>query len=262
MPLLNDPSHKAITASLRTRVPQLLHLSTANPSELPRAILVITAHWSQPHPTISSAASHSLYYDYGGFPPEAYEFAYPAPGSPEVAQEAAAALRDAGFAPVLDERRGWDHGVFVPLMLIEPKARVPIVQVSVLADEDPKRHFEMGKALGRLREKGVAIVGSGFATFHNLRLMFGGVMRDEGFRERNREWSRVVGEAVGEEGWEERGKKMEGWRKWPGAYEMHPRGGAEHFMPLIVCAGAGGEGKGESYGDEFMGLDMWSYYWT
>ena len=32
-------------------------------------------------------------------------------------------------------------------------------------------------------------------------------------------------------------------------------------MPLIVCAGAGAETKGRKYADDFIGLDMWSYYW-
>jgi hypothetical protein len=68
---------------------------------------------------------------------------------------------------------------------------------------------------------------------------------------------------VGTEDVEAQQKKFASWRSWPGAYEMHPRGGAEHFLPLVVCAGAAA-GAGESvksYGDEMVGLQMWSYYW-
>lgn len=57
-----------------------------------------------------------------------------------------------------------------------------------------------------------------------------------------------------------REKALEGWREFPGAYTMHPRGGAEHFLPLLVCCGAGG-GKGKGYVDGFHGVDIWSYYW-
>ena len=120
----------------------------------------------------------------------------------------------------------------------------------------------MGRALSTLRDSNIAIIGSGFASFHNLRIMFNGITNDPSFRSRNKQWNDAVTDAVCETDKEERIHKLEKWREFPAAYEMHPRGGAEHFLPLLVCAGAGGEGKAEKYTDEFMGLDMYSYYWT
>jgi aromatic ring-opening dioxygenase catalytic subunit (LigB family) len=119
----------------------------------------------------------------------------------------------------------------------------------------------MGRALSSLRENNIAIIGSGFASFHNLRLMFSKAVQSAAFRERNTEWSRAVTEAVSAEGLEERGRKLDGWRAFPNSFESHPQGGAEHFLPLIVAAGAGGRGRAKSYADEFMGLQMHSYYW-
>jgi aromatic ring-opening dioxygenase catalytic subunit (LigB family) len=148
------------------------------------------------------------------------------------------------------------------LLLINPAADVPVVQVSVLASEDPAAHYAMGRALAALRDSNVAVVGSGFASLHNLGLMRGGGLGSAAFKARNEEWSRAVTGAAREEAVEERGKRFGGWRAWPGGWEMHPAGGGEHFMPLIVCAGAGGEGAAEFYTDEFMGLDMYSYYWV
>ena len=221
----------------------------------------VTIHWSRPAPTISSAAAPPLYFDYSGFPPEAYRLRYPAPGDPAVAARLADLLRAEGLAPELDAARGWDHGVFVPLLLLRPQADVPVVQVSVLAGEDPARHWALGRALARLREENVAVVGSGFASFHNLRLLFGGATRDPAFRRRNAAWSRAVTEAVEVEDAAERAERFKAWREWPAAYESHPPGGAEHFLPLMVCAAAAGDGKGKWYVDENMGLDIYSYYW-
>lgn len=91
--------------------------------------------------------------------------------------------------------------------------------------------------------------------------MFSGQTRTPAYKALNEEWSRTVGDAVATKDAAEQERKFAAWRKWPGAYEMHPRGGAEHFLPLIVCAGAGGGEEVGSYGDEMIGLTMWSYYW-
>ncbi|OCK75592.1 Extradiol aromatic ring-opening dioxygenase [Lepidopterella palustris CBS 459.81] len=258
LPVLGDPMHASIVSSLQTRVPEILKLGTP---EQPRAIVLVTAHWLTQKPTISSAERHELLYDYYGFPPESYKLKYDAAGSPEVAGEVEKLLKEAGLKPECDKERGWDHGVFIPMLLINPSANIPIVQLSVLTSESPTAHFAIGRALSALRESNVAIIGSGFASFHNLRLMFSGAMNDPAFKTRNDAWSKAVGDAVLSEKIEEREEKVARWREWPGAYEMHPKGGAEHFLPLVVCAGAGGEGKGKAYKDRFGGLDMWSYYW-
>lgn len=155
---------------------------------------------------------------------------------------------------------GWDHGVFVPMKLINPEANVPIVQVSILSSESPSSHFAYGRALSSLRSQNIAIVGSGFASMHNLRAMFSGETRNPNFKTLNDAWSAAVQDAAETEDEAQRAEKFEKWRQWPGSYSMHPRGGADHFLPLIVCAGAG-KGRAKSYGDEYMGLKMWSFYW-
>src|SRR5436305_1172526 len=82
LPLLHDPGHQHIVDSLQTRVPAALRLHSATP---PRAILLLTAHWETEPVTISSARKHDLYYDYYGFPAEAYHLRYDAPGDPAIA---------------------------------------------------------------------------------------------------------------------------------------------------------------------------------
>lgn len=103
MPLLNDPSHAEITNSLKTRVPTILKLGT---QDAPRAIVVVTAHWSTDKVTISSGKKHKLLYDYYGFPPETYKIKHDSPGSPEVAGEVERALKDAGIECEMDDERG------------------------------------------------------------------------------------------------------------------------------------------------------------
>lgn len=106
MPILGDPSQAALAHSLRTRVPQILKLGTA---EQPRAIVLITAHWSEDKVAISSGEKHELYYDYGGFPEEAYQLKYDAPGSPEVAEMVRRVLEEGGLKSRKDESRGTSY---------------------------------------------------------------------------------------------------------------------------------------------------------
>lgn len=262
MPILNDPGHAELIKSMSTRVPELLGIlpNSAN-SKPPKAIVLVTAHWAETRPHISSAEHHDLLYDYSGFPPETYKLKYPAPGSPEVAKEVFELLDGAGLKPVLDEKRGWDHGVFVPLLLISPAAQIPVVQVSVLRSNSPAQHYAMGQALAPLRSRGIAIIGSGMPTFHNLRFMFNGVAETPAFKARNKEWSYRLTETMKVPDAEQRGKKLEDWRNWSGADEAHPERGQEHFLPLIVCAGAGGNESGKGWVDDVMGSPQWSYYW-
>ena len=149
----------------------------------------------------------------------------------------------------------------MPMLLINPKADIPIVQLSVMSSDSPAQHYAMGRALAPLRDSGIAILGSGMPTFHNLRLMFSGATSDGGVQRRNKEWSERLTATVTKEDGEERGKLLEGWRGWVGAKEAHPQGGVEHFLPLVVCAGAAGDGKGEGYGDALMGSKHYTYYW-
>lgn len=103
MPVLGDPSHAEITKSLQNKVPKILKLGT---SEAPKAIVLVTAHWSTNKVHISSGARHELLYDYYGFPDEAYKLKHNAPGSPEVAGEVERVLKEAGIDSTKDSERG------------------------------------------------------------------------------------------------------------------------------------------------------------
>lgn len=136
----------------------------------PQAIAVISAHWQESGIRIGAGARPELIYDFGGFPAELYQIKYEAPGSPELAAELAVELKRAGFETGLDTQRGWDHGVWVPLRLMFPEARIPVVEISLPMRWTPEELYKVGNVLGGLRSKGVLVLGSG-GIVHNLRMM-------------------------------------------------------------------------------------------
>lgn len=130
----------------------------------PKAILCISAHWYIPKTAVTSAAKPKTIHDFGGFPQELYQVQYPAPGSPELAAEAADLLSP--FA-VWDTGWGLDHGTWSILMHIFPNADIPVVQLSIDETQEATWHYELAKRLSPLRDKGILILGSGNIV-HNL----------------------------------------------------------------------------------------------
>ena len=93
--------------------------------ERPKAFLVVTAHWETDKPTVSVNPKPGMLYDYNGFPPHTYKLSYPAPGDPELAAEVKRLVEAAGLPIATDGERGFDHGVFVPFLIVDPKAEIP-----------------------------------------------------------------------------------------------------------------------------------------
>ena len=108
---------------------------------LPKAILVISAHWETDGFSLTGASQPSLVYDYYNFPPHTYALRYDAPGAPELAQAAVSLLSEAGLQANVDFDRGLDHGVFVPLKVAFPEANIPVVEMSLDKSLDPELHL-------------------------------------------------------------------------------------------------------------------------
>jgi aromatic ring-opening dioxygenase catalytic subunit (LigB family) len=216
------------------------------PPEPPKALLVVSAHWEAPVPTVMTSAKPPILYDYYGFPPEAYRITWPAPGNPALAGRVQALLGAAGFETATDAERGFDHGTFVPFKVAWPDADVPTIQLSLIQGLDPAQHVALGKALAPLRDEGVLILGSG-SSYHNMRGF--GDPRSLGVSEAFDRWLRET-TALDEDG---RNAGLAQWAQAPAARHAHPR--EEHLMPLMVVAGAAGSDRGTvGYDDVFMGV--------
>lgn len=203
----------------------------------PRAILLVSGHWLESQPSVTSGARPGLIYDYNGFPPHTYELRYPAPGDPALAAHVAELLAKAGIACRQDAERGFDHGVFIPLLLMFPEAEVPVVQLSLRSDLDAEAHLQLGRALAPLREEGVLIVGSGM-SFHNMRGY--GDPRFGPISDTFDAWLSAAVEAPPAE----REALLRDWEQAPQARLCHPPRAEEHLLPLMVAAGAGADSVG------------------
>jgi 4,5-DOPA dioxygenase extradiol len=131
----------------------------------PRAVLAISAHWYVPELAVTSMVAPRTIHDFGGFPPELYRVAYPAPGHPSLARRVQELLAPLPVRP--DERWGLDHGTWSVLGHVFPAADVPVVQLSIDETRTPEAHFDLARKLTPLRDEGVLVVGSGNVV-HNL----------------------------------------------------------------------------------------------
>jgi aromatic ring-opening dioxygenase catalytic subunit (LigB family) len=216
----------------------------------PRALLVISAHWEEPEPTVMAHPAPPLQFDYYGFPAESYELTWPAPGAPELAARVRALLGGAGIPSRSNGERGFDHGTFVPLKLAFPEAEVPTLQLSLKTGLDPAEHLQIGRALTPLRDEGVFIIGSGM-TYHNMRGMG---PHGHGAASAFDAWLRDAVTRTASE----RDALLTAWQEAPAARAAHPR--EEHLLPLMVVAGAAGTDVGKvAYRGTLLGLELSGY---
>jgi len=126
---------------------------------------VVSAHWLTRGTFVNISPEQEQIYDYYGFPEEYYKVYYNATGAPEIAREVKK------IVPTVTETTEWglDHGAWPMLMHMFPNANIPVFQMSINYYAKPEYHYELGKQLKSLRDKGVLIIGSG-SLIHNLQL--------------------------------------------------------------------------------------------
>jgi aromatic ring-opening dioxygenase catalytic subunit (LigB family) len=214
----------------------------------PKGIVVISGHWEEKVFTASTAAQPEMIFDYNGFPPHTYQLSYPAPGEPALAERVVELLTAAGLPARTDPKRGFDHGIFVPLLLVAPEANIPIVPLSLRSNLDPAEHLAAGRALAKLRDEGILILGSGM-SYHDMRGFFTPAAREPSAR--FDKWLTAAVEADPATRWD----RLSHWAEGDAGRSSHPR--EEHLLPLMVAAGAGGDSSGtRTFSDNVMMADI------
>lgn len=134
----------------------------------PSAILCVSAHWETKGTFVTAMPSPRTIHDFGGFPKELFNVQYPAPGSPDLAQQTKELVKKVDVE--MDHKWGLDHGAWSVIKHMYPNADIPVIQMSIDYTKPARYHYELAQELHALRKKGVLIVGSGNMV-HNLQMV-------------------------------------------------------------------------------------------
>jgi 4,5-DOPA dioxygenase extradiol len=208
---------------------------------IPKAILSISAHWETQGTQVTAMDKPRTIYDFYGFPTELYSQTYPAPGNPQLARDIQDLIGNEGIS--LDATWGLDHGTWSVLKRLFPNADVPVLQLSLDVMRNAQAHYDLGRKLLPLREKGVLILGSGNIV-HNLRIV---VFEDKAYP-----WALEFDEKVKKWILDENHEPIIHYEKQGRSAELAINS-AEHFKPLLYVLGAKMEGEPVS----FFGEKVW-----
>ena len=218
----------------------------------PEAIIIVSAHWETTNPIIGAHSAPPLIRDFSGFPRALYTFTWPVTGNPELSKHVHNTLAKAGFPALLDDKRGLDHGAWVPLSLLDPDALIPVIPISLPTSYDTTRLWQLGQTLAALEKEGFLLIGSGSLT-HNLRA-------------RSPHWESAAHPSVerfmtplrealahGDR------EALQAWTNLPLAEWHHPS--PEHFLPLLIAAAADGSAHCHHQSTEYgvLAMDCWQF---
>ncbi|KAL7283272.1 hypothetical protein ACG7TL_002701 [Trametes sanguinea] len=223
----------------------------------PKGIVVFSAHWETLGERLVTdyGDENPLLMDYFGFQPALYQLKFKSRGDSALSQRVVQLFKDVSVIeasltyhafldlPGLTEHRtgricpGLDHGVFVPfrLMFGEEFTEIPIVEVSMDGTLDPQKEWALGEVVAPLRREGILVLSGGLLV-HNLRDMssFSEVHANSLVKQFNQ----AILDAITIADPAVRKQALLDLTKHKGFRAAHPR--ADHFVPLYIGAGAGG----------------------
>jgi 4,5-DOPA dioxygenase extradiol len=222
-------SHGAPTFAIEPGVAGALLQDAGRKLPAIQAVLVVSPHWMTPGLSVMTTAKPETIYDFGGFDPRLNRIVYPSQGHPALAAATAQILESYGLQVQLDARRGYDHGAWVPMLHLLPRADVPVFQLSMLHTLTAQGAFDLGRMLQPLSKLGVLIVGSGRIT-HN---MYEFSMNGQGDAEYAQEFVAWVRDKVTQGDTQ---ALINTAAFAPHAKHAHPTD--EHYLPFLVALGA------------------------
>lgn len=194
--------------------------------QLPKAILVISAHWETIGTKVTAMSAPRTIHDFGGFPRALHEAQYPAPGDPIFAQELSELVQPKGKV-TLDHEWGLDHGTWSVLKQMYPMANIPVLQLSLDRRMKPQEHYKLSQQLKTLRDKGILIIGSGNMV-HNLRMVAWDKMgEDFAF-----DWAKEANDKMKSFIKEGQHQALIDFKKQGQAFDLAINS-AEHYLPLL-----------------------------
>eukprot|EP01132_Coremiostelium_polycephalum_P004063 gene4063-5087_t len=260
-------SHGAPNAILNKNDPTIPFLQSLSENvlknEKPKGILCISAHWEESEFTLTTSEKPTTIHDFNvmKMPKEMNEFQYPAKTSPELIDRVRTLFKDGGVKLEENKERGFDHGCWMPLILMYPDADIPVVQLSLHKSLDAKLHYKVGQLLEPLRDEGYLIFTSG-GSVHNLETLF----NLPKFQQiDNGQWAKKFDEwlinSVTTKLGEERESELFNYPKLSFSKLAHPTD--EHLMPVFVSCGASRDTKAKTIYEywQYPFLSLASFKW-
>jgi 4,5-DOPA dioxygenase extradiol len=248
-------SHGSPDLILRNTPAKLFLENLSKTLPIPKAILIISPHWSTYELNITANVEKTTIYDFGGFPDPLYQMSYASPSDEALTTEIITLLKQNGFNVHNNPKRGLDHGAWMPLSLIYPQKNIPVIQLSLLALEPPKVHYQIGQILKEFRKNDILIIASGTFT-HNLKDSFH-LMKNNQYEKElpyTKEFVQWFDENLNDD------EKLLNYRTLvPNYHENHPTD--EHFLPFFITLGTklDGEKLIKIHDSVDMGMSMNAY---
>lgn len=201
---------------------------------LPDAIVLFSGHWQTE--TISVTATEKMSQIDEGFPPE-FRTNYSTDGNPVLANRIVQMLVQNGIKAKADKQRGLDHGALIPLLLLFPSDKIPVLQISQQYHLDPNFHQKVAQILSPLRDENILFLGSG-GLVHNR----GEIQKFAGHEIMPDLWAKEFDDYITKELADRSNtnysEKMIAAYKDPLFSKSHPT--SEHFLPLVFISSLGG----------------------